>query len=162
MNPRWNIWVHSSINKHMKAVALANGAIPIIMEGIDDRTDNFMEQAHFVEVRVTGPHIRQMSKDYFLLNVDLNIFVTSNFGEVGSNRYEQNRIVGVFQNTMEDRIPIYRYGTEDEDDGTELGCLSPIPKNNDFIRAFHFGQVNDTDRKKQAAVDAKYYMNLRT
>lgn len=161
MNPRWNIWVHSSVNKYLKTTASDNGDIPIILEGVDDRTEDYMAETDRVEARITGPHVRQMSRNYFLLLVEINVLVTNDYGGVGDNRFEQNRIVGVFQDALEARIPIYKFGTTAEDDSSLLGCLSPELGDNDLIQAFHFGQVNATDRKKQAVVDGKYYMNLR-
>ena len=48
----------------------------------------------------------------------------------------------------------------DEDDGSEIGCLTPKPGKNDAVRVLSFGQTDMTDQLIQNAVDARYVMYL--
>jgi hypothetical protein len=131
------------------------------VEGIDDRDDTFMESEDRVEIRVNGPFTKELSAGYHRLYVDVNVLVNSMMGGATKSAYTLDEILGVFHNAMDGAIAIYRFGTGPEDDADSLlGCITPRPGKNDFIRVLHFGQLNTTDRLKQGMVDARYVMYL--
>jgi len=41
-NRNWTRWIHASVAKYLKQVAVTN-EIPVLIEGIDDRDQGFME-----------------------------------------------------------------------------------------------------------------------
>jgi len=61
---------------------------------------------------------------------------------------------------MDAAIAIHRYGNQQGDDETLVGCLSPLSGRHDAVRVFHFGQINTTDGLRQSMIDAKYVMEL--
>lgn len=158
-NSNWARWIHASIGKYLKDVATTI-SVPSLVEGIDDRSDTFMESPDRVEIRVNGPFTQEQSAGYFRLYVDVNVLVNSMMGDQGKNAYKLDEILGEFHSAMDAAIAIYRLGTGPDDDQSLLGCLTPRPGKNDSIRVIHFGQLDRTDRIKQGMVDARYVMYL--
>lgn len=155
-NKHWRRWIHASVGKYLKQVATAN-SIPVLIEGIDDRSEAFMEALDRVEVRVNGPFSQEISAGYHRINVDINVLLTSHMGGERKNAYELDVNLGIFQNAMDGAIAIYRLGTGlDDDPNALLMCLSPRPGKNDAIRVIDFGQIDKTDRIRQGVVDGRY------
>ena len=146
-NPNWARWVFASVATYMKEVA-KQASIPVLVEGLDERTDALMKATDRCEVRISGPFSRELSHNYFRL-------------EESKNRYGILKIIGDFQEAMDCNIPVYKYGDEPGDDeSASIGCLAPRSGRNDSIRVLHFGQIDPTDRLKQSMVDARYVMEL--
>ena len=61
---------------------------------------------------------------------------------------------------METGIPIYKYGTGVDDDGTLLGCLEMDRTARNGIRIVNYGQVDKTARVRQVSVNGRFE-NLR-
>jgi hypothetical protein len=109
---------------------------------------------------VNGPKTSELSLGYFRLYVDVNVLLFSNMGGDARNAYTLDINLGQFHQAMDALIPIYRYGTDPEDDGSLLGCLSPRSGKNDSIQVFTFGQVDKDTRLREGMVDARYVMHL--
>jgi hypothetical protein len=133
--------------------------LPAMVEGLDDRTDEFMQATDRAEIRINGPFVREPSHHYFHLYVDVNVLLTSRYDET-KNRYAILKFAGLFQEAMDTPINVYRYGSEPGDDQTFVGCLTPRRGVHEMVEAFQFGQVDPTDALKQTAVDARYVMYL--
>ncbi len=160
-NPNWARWVFASIATYFKAVADGE-YIPVLIEGLDERTTTFMEATDRCEVRITGPFTKELSHNYFRIEVVVNILFTSRYEE-SKNQYAIIRTIGVFQEAMDGAIAIYKYGKEPGDDEHALlGCLSPGQGRQDAIKVFHFGQVDPVNKVKQSMADARYVMELST
>lgn len=158
-NPNWARWVFASVATYLKEVAEGAG-IPVLVEGLDERTDVFMQATDRAEVRISGPFSREPSHNYFRLEVDVNVLFYTRLEE-SKNRYAILKIIGDFQEAMDSNIPVCKYGDEPGDDETErIGCLAPRNGRNDSIRVLHFGQIDPTDRLKQSMVDARYVMEI--
>jgi hypothetical protein len=113
-------------------------------------------------VRITGPFTKEVSHNYFHLEVVVNVLFQSRYDE-GKNQYDIIKKIGVFHEAMDGSIAVYKYGNEVGDDENELvGCLSPARGRSDTIRVLHFGQIDPTDKLKQSMVDVKYVMELST
>lgn len=158
-NSNWARWFHASIAKYLKDAA-DDVSLPILIEGIDDRSDTFMESTDRVEVRVNGPYSQELSKGYYRIYVDVNCLFTSRMDGDEKNTYELDRFLGVFHGAMDGPIPIYRFGTGPDDDSELLGCLTSRPGKSDSIRVIHFGQIDATDRLREGMVDARYVVYL--
>ena len=52
-NPNWARWVFASVATYLKEVAL-EAELTAIVEGLDDRTTEFMEAPDRCEIRITG------------------------------------------------------------------------------------------------------------
>lgn len=158
-NPNWARWIFASVADYLKQVALDN-AIAVIVEGNDERDKAFMQSSDRAEIRVTGPYAQEISHGCFRLWVDVNVLLTSRMDGAQKNAYTLQTNAGLFQEAMDHTISVYRFGTGADDDQSHLGCLSPRSGKNDSVRVIHFGQVNETDKLRQAAVDARYVMYL--
>jgi hypothetical protein len=160
-NPNWARWVFASVASYLKEVA-QEAELPVLVEGLDERTTEFMEATDRGEIRITGPFTREASHNYFYIEVVVNVLFVSRYEEQ-KNQYAIIQKMGVFQEAMDGAIAVYKYGKEPGDDEHALvGCLSPLQGRNDTIRVLHFGQVDPTDRLKQSMVDARYRMELFT
>ena len=160
-NSNWARWVFASVATYLKQVA-QEVHLPVLVEGLDDRTTEFMEATDRCEVRITGPFTKELSHNYFQVEVIVNVLFLSRYEEQ-KNQYAIMQKIGVFHEAMDGAIAVYQYGREPGDDEHALvGCLSPVQGRNDAIRVMHFGQVNPTDRIKQSMVDARYRMELFT
>lgn len=157
----WTRWIHASVAKYLKQVAVTN-EIPVLIEGIDDRDQSFMEAPDRVEIRLTGPHSQELSRGYHRLYVDINVLVSSQMGDESKNVYDLDNILGLFHEAMDGAISIYRLGTGPDDDQSLLVCLNPRSGKNDSVRVIHFGQIEKTDRLKQGVVDARYIGHIQT
>lgn len=158
-NPNWARWVFASVAVYLKQVA-EDANVPVIVEGLDDRADAFQRATDRVEIRINGPFTREPSKGYFLLQVDVNVLLTSRYDDE-KNLYTPIKYLGLFHEAMDSVIPVFKFGLEPGDDEDEqIGCLSPRVGRNESVRVLHFGQIDKTDRVKQSAVDARYFMEL--
>jgi hypothetical protein len=160
-NPNWARWVFASVASYLKQVAL-EAELPVVVEGLDERTTEFMEATDRCEIRITGPFTREASHNYFYIEVVANVLFVSRYEEQ-KNQYAIIQTMGLFQEAMDGSIAVYKYGTgPDDDEHALVGCLSPVQGRNDAIRVMHFGQVDPTDRQKQSMIDARYRMELFT
>lgn len=133
--------------------------LPLLVEGIDERESEKMDVDH-AELRITGPFINEVSRDFFELHITTNILLTDLMGGEGENTYSLFEWAGAFQEAACKPISVYRYGrdTLGIDDGSRLGCLLPFGK--DGSRLFHYGQVSTKDRVRQSAIDTRHYMQI--
>ena len=164
-NPNWARWIFASAAHYLKTIASDN-QLPCIIEGLDDRTDAYMQNTDRAEVRINGPYIQEISNGYFRVWADINVLLTSRMDE-SKGGYAIQRFAGIMQAAMSDQIAIWNYGDQpgdfDEDvpeTQIHIGCLSPRSGPQESIKVLHFGQVEKSDRVKQAAIDARYAMYL--
>jgi hypothetical protein len=158
VNPNWARWAFASVATFMKQLA-TDANIPALVEGLDERTTEYMEAANRVEIRMSGPFTKELSKDYHELGVDINLLFTSRY-EINGNQYDIIKTVGRFHEALDGPIPMKRLGNEPGDDRGLVGCLLPRTGRNDAVRVFHFGQTDQTDRQKQVMIDARYVTYL--
>jgi hypothetical protein len=160
-NPNWARWVFASVATHLKQVA-ERQQLPVLIEGLDERTTEFMSATDRCEVRITGPFAREVSRDWYQIEVVVNVLFVSRYEEQ-RNQYAIIQMAGVFQEAMDGAIAVYKYGAgPDDDEEVLVGCLLPVQGRHDAIRVMHFGQINPTDRLKQSMVDARYRMEIST
>jgi hypothetical protein len=151
-------WVFSSLASHFKTIA-DNNSIPFFVEGIDERESEDMRQSH-VEFRITGPMVKEVSKEYYTVEVVVNALFTSLMELTGVNAYQIVNWCGVFAEEMHKPLPIYKYGDGPDDDGSLVGCLRVKKDAKDAVRVWHFGQISTVDRVRQSEVDATYEMDV--
>lgn len=151
-------WIFASIAKHFSTVA-SGLSLPYFVEGIDERDDATMRENH-VELRITGPFIREYGKDYYKVSVPVNVLFTEQMAIAGADAYNIVRWCGKFQSVMLEPVPVYKYGSGVPDDGTLVGCLTPTGSPDNMARVYHFGQVSKEDRIRQSEVDVLYWMEI--
>jgi hypothetical protein len=162
-NPNWPRWIFASLADCMKQVAVSLN-LPVLVETIDERTEAFMRAGDRVEIRITGPFVKELSNNYFQAFADVNVLLTSRF-DSRRNAYDILKYAGTFQQAMDKPIPVMNYGSEPgdfvEDDPTTLvtvGCL--LPKFGQAARVLDFGQIDVVDRLRQVEVEDRYMAEL--
>lgn len=164
VNKNWARWVFSSLASYLKGVADAE-SIPAIVEGVHTREDKIINATEHVEIAITGPYSREITKGYYQLKVGVRVLIHSRMGSdrKNDNRYGPQRIAGIFHEALDGVIAIHKIGkTPAEDDQTLLGCLSLLNGQGDAIRVMHFGQTSPTESLRQSMVDCWYLMELQT
>ena len=122
VNPNWARWAFASVATFLKQLA-EDASIPALVEGLDERTTAYMEAPQRVEIRMSGPFTKELSKDYYELGVDINLLFTSRY-EINANQYDIIKIVGQFHEALDGPIPMMRLGNEPGDDRQPGGLLA--------------------------------------
>lgn len=149
-------WIQASVAKYFKDVANAESpVIPCLIDGIETRSDAFMEAPNRVEVRVNGPYTKRFS-GCEMARVFINILVSSMMDGAEENVYKCDEILGVFHEAADADIPIFKYGSEVGDDESLYACLKLISGKNDYLRVVTFGQLQDNTRLRQGMVAGTY------
>ncbi len=147
-------WIFQSVAKHFQSVA--NGiSLPYFVEGIDERSEDTMRVSH-VELRVTGPEVKEVSKGYYKAKLIINFLFTKNMDEASADAFDLIQWTGVFAHEMLEPIPVYRKGTGPQDDDSLVGCIRVHEGRNEAVRIWHFGQLDKDTRVRQSEVDAVY------
>jgi hypothetical protein len=158
MNKNLARWIMASIAQYFSSTAAALN-LTYFVDGIDERTSDNMENEH-VEVRINGPFVREVSHNYWNINIDLNILLTDYMDLSTENAHEISSWVGAFLVDMTKNIPIYKYGTGVDDDNSLIGCLTQRKGISQPFQINYFGQISKVDRIRQATLDGHYEMNL--
>ncbi len=163
-NPNWARWLFASTADVLKTVATQNN-LAVLVEHLDERSDTFMKASDRVEIRITGPFSREISKGYHRVLLDVNVLLTSRFDGPAKNQYNILKYAGLFHGALSMPIPVWNYGAEDGDyveadveTQMFIGCLLPKGAKSDLVKVYNFGQTNETDKLKQSVVDAHYEM----
>jgi len=111
MNANWPRWILASTSYIFKTAA---DAFPIHMylEGTKRRTDT---RSTFIEFRLNGPRVTEVSSDYYKLEVEINVLFAVT---VEDDFHLPQKVIGMLLETMTD-VCVYKYG----DDDTLLGTL---------------------------------------
>jgi hypothetical protein len=153
MNINWPRWSYASITKHF---ATEISSIPIFIEGADRETD---ELADFVEIRVDGPWMNEISADYWRIYCEINILVQS---VMDDDLHKLWRLIGEVNVAFQKCLSVYKYGTGNDDDSSFLGCFKFVTDKYDReqVKTSNFGQINLNVKLQQATVEAHYEMFL--
>jgi hypothetical protein len=156
MDENWPRWIMASVAKYFSDTALTI-PLPLLVDGIDEREE---EQLHYdhAELRVSGPHPTELSKDYFKLLVDINVLLTELMDR--PNAYDLQTWCGIMAKAMEGPINIYKYGNETGDDSSWVFCLTPFNSRIEPNRILHFGQLGKIDRIRQSMIDGHFIVYL--
>jgi hypothetical protein len=157
----WARWIVASVADYFQSVA-DSLSLPLLVETADEREEENLRAMNHAELRVNGPAVQEVSKNYHRLWVDINILVSALTGEAQQNAYDLIRYVGEFQNAATQPIPIFKYGDGPDDDDSQIGCLTKRRGISEAVSAHHFGQLGKTERLRQSAVDGRYEMYLST
>ena len=134
-------------------------SLTYFVEGLDERSPETMLHNH-CEFRFTGPFIKEISVGYYRVEAIGNVVLTNLMEMSRENAYAIVTWAGAFQTAMLEPIPIYKYGTGPDDDGSFIGCMN-IKKNKDnAVTVYHMGQIHKTDRIRQTIIDGEFDMWL--
>jgi hypothetical protein len=160
----WARWIFASVANYLKQVA-AQQNLPVLIEHLDERTEDFMRATDRAEIRITGPFCQELSKNYFRVYIDVNVLLTSRFDGDSKNAYGILKYAGAFHEAMDMPIGVWNYGGEAGDyveDQPEtqkfLGCLKLRPGRD--VRVMNFGQIDPVEKLKQTEIDARFVMEI--
>lgn len=154
INKNWTRWLVSSVAKHFDAL---RGTLPMFMEG-QDRTR--LTSSRLIELRFDGPFIKEESKNYYSLEVDVNVLVQNGIDD--DDFYTIYTDTGIVSAAFTQTIPVYKYGNTADDDDSLLSCLYLVPhgRGKDTVMIQHFGQIEPKTRLLQSTVEGQYMMYL--
>jgi hypothetical protein len=155
MNSNWPRWLFASITKYFND---NRNNIAMFIEGQDRETERLDS---YFELRIDGPFILQQSKDYWQLDVEINVLICVTKSR--TDFHKQFRLQGALAKLFTD-IPIYKLGDGPDDDQTILGCLKLSPSQNfrDAVRVSNFGQIQPELPLLQSTIEAHFEITLDT
>lgn len=156
MNENLARWIFASIADYFSGIATSL-SLPLLVEGVDERESETMQESH-AELRVSGPFLKELSHNYWKIQVDINILLTDLMSMSQENAYDIVQWGGTFQEAMFSPISVYKYGANLSDDDSFIGCLTLRRNSNDTVKLMHFGQISRVDRVRQSVIDARYEM----
>lgn len=149
----WPRWTFASASKHFSTAAAAY-PIALFIEGTDRQTNT---EVKWLEFRMDGPRLTEVSRNYYRLDVEINMFWSANMDQV--DFHEPYRLIGLLQTAMTD-ICVYRYGDGPDDDDSFLGTLQLVQDRSNPIRMANFGQILPDTKIVQGTVEGTYKMYL--
>ena len=154
-NKHWARWSFASVSKHFDDT---RQGYPLYIEGQHRDTDTLED---FFEFRMDGPTLRESSKGFWILRIDVNILASSTIDD--EDYHKIHKLVGIAQAAFED-IPVYKYGDGPDDDQSLLGCyqLKQSRRKRDFVEAHQFGRIDISVPLIQAMVEGHFEMTLIT
>lgn len=156
-DPNWPRWIQASVAKHFKDVATTN-SYQSLVEEIEERTTAFQESPQRLEIRLNGPFCKEVSKDYWRFEVDVNILIFSHKDGALDNAYKGTTMAGKMAEAASNLISVYKYGAGVDDDQSLIGCLNLRRGNDESIKVHHFGEIDPVNRIVQLAVDVRLEM----
>lgn len=145
-------WVAASINKHFSDRKRGYFCYIEGQDRVDLRQDRF-------EVRYDGPYIQETSKNYFQVNVEINVLVTTIKDQIDG--YKDKKMVGVAAAAFTNEIPVYKFGdTVGVDDSSLVGCLVLKTSGREQIIISNFGLIQPSANIIQSTVEGHYQMTL--
>lgn len=145
-------WIFASVTKHFYD---RRGGYEMWIEGQRRRGG---EDANQIEVRMDGPDLTEVSKDYWRVFIEVNILCSAVLDDQSFHTLHQ--MVGDISSKFTN-IGVFRLGvdTDPSNDGTLIGCLElvqhPSPSRG-RLRIRHFGQVNPEIALIRASVEGHY------
>lgn len=141
----WTRWIYASTSK-IFAAAAATYPIHFYLEGTKRDTD---KKTNFIEFRMNGPRLTEISHNYYRLDVDINILYSVT---IGSNFHLPYKITGLILNTMKDMC-IYKWN-----DGDAL--LGVLTLKRQPVVVSHFGQARADTEIIQGTIEGAYVIHL--
>lgn len=144
-------WIFASASKFFNDTIA--GTLPMYFEGQSRRTDN---EQDYLEFRLDGPYVQELSKDYFKVEFEINILVVSHTN--GNDFHKLYRDCGIALNCFKP-FSIFKLGDGIDDTGDYIECAT-IPRSKDqreAIRVSHFGKIDPVKPVVQSSVEGHYH-----
>lgn len=150
----WPRWVFASVSQHF--VDRRQG-LHIFVEGVHRNTRT---EKDFIELRVDGPYLTELSKGYWRIYGEVNVLVQSAMDDEDFHRVWKDVGIVVAAFTS---IEIFKYGDESYDDGSLLGCYKLVfdTRGKERVQISQFGKIGPNTALQQATVEAHYEMHLK-
>jgi len=155
VNQNWNRWIFASISQHF--VDGVGSELPLYIEA-QLRGDMVRTTPDFAELRVDGPYVTEVSKNYWRHYLEVNVLIRTS---IGSNYHQIHTYTGLICSIFTD-ISLYKYGNTINDDDSIFGCLGLLQdsRGRDRIQVSHYGQIEPDLREVQATVEGHYEVFL--
>lgn len=140
-------WILASASKYFSDVAIANN-LHYFVEGTTRETEEYQKS---IEFRMDGPDFTRLSKDYYRIDVNINILWSYNQDD--EDFHETERIKGILIDAMTD-LCVYKYGDGPNDDNSLIGTLQL----KQAVKANNFGLIQQNTRLIQGTVEGSYSM----
>lgn len=160
MNENWPRWMRASMIKWFTDAIKKKGVTSYIEtnEHIDANGNYITKLQRWTEARFNGPLTTPITLSTFHHQVIVNFLVSTKLDQV--NAYAHDVTVGIVYSAFVNSIPVFKFGTGEDDDQSLLGCFQLEADNKNAIQVAHFGQI-DTDVKiTQSIIEAHYTMWL--
>lgn len=151
INANWARWILASASDHFET---GRDSIPFYMEGADFSSEN---DDQWVEFRLDGPDIKQISYNYWRFDIEINLLVSSVMDH--EDFHKQVKLVGQFANLV-NVIQIYKYGNQVGDDDSFIGCLELRKDLDEVVVISNFGKIRPDTRLIQSTIEGHYQMFL--
>lgn len=152
-NPDWPRWIFASICKHFDD---CKGNYDVFIEGQYRNSDI---KKDFFELRIDGPYITEVNKNYYNLYLEVNVLVQSQMDDTNYHRIHTDvgYAASLFRN-----ISLYKYGNGVNDTQELFGCLELLQdtQTRKRVQINHFGQIDPKVRLTQATVEGHYEVFL--
>jgi hypothetical protein len=150
-------YVKASLAKHAKDAMAAQigppalAAIPLVVEGLDDKVGGWQTAHHKIEMEFHGPRTREIN-GFYIVDVDVFATVTSNLG-TDENAYAHDDVAGRIASAFDRCIEVKDY--EATGGGTNtLGTLSPSNARADRVAVTPIAP-STTDKQQFTVVEVK-------
>jgi len=165
INENWAKWVYSSILNHFEESEYfikwetyledphtydEQGITPMYIDGCSFDSKDVKD---YIEIRIEGPDIVEVSNNYFKITLDLNILTSVT---KDSNIWKTHELVGKVQKTFS-TISVYRYGSGTEDNNSLVGCLNRQNK----METIPWGQPDPNIKQIQQTIESQYKMQIK-
>ncbi len=149
----WPRWSFAAVSKHFDD---RRETLPLFIEGQHRDTAALSD---YLELRMDGPTLREVSKGCWILRIEVNILVTATFDEADFHKIHRN--AGIVQAAFTS-IPVLKFGDGPDDDQSFVGCykLKQNASTRDFLELNHFGRIDIDVPLVQATVEGHYEMTL--
>ena len=150
----WPRWIVASVARWFDA---RRQGIPMFLEG-----ENHEEgKADYIELRVDGPYVLELSQGFFRLDVEINVFVVSakNSDDLYKIYRDCGTVAAAFGGGV---IDVFKLGDGIDDDQSQLGCLVLVRSGDarEALRVSHFGQVSAVTPILRSSVEGHFHMEL--
>ena len=146
-------WIFASISKHFTTKC------PSLMLFIEGQLRPTTLSKDWIELRVDGPYLTEVSKGYWKVYSEINVLLSSYMDQKNYHRIHQDAGTVAAAFTC---IEIYRYGIGIEDDQSLVGAMQLVrdTRGRERIQISHFGMIDPDKQLYQATVEGHYSMFL--
>lgn len=154
VSEHWPRWVMASAAKHFDD---RKQSLFMYVEGFDRTTE---QESDYIEFRLDGPYINELSQNYYRLDTEINILIVSMVND--QDIYRIHRHCGLVSRIFFDPIMVYKYGAGADDDGSLLGCMQLVQSldQREFVRVTHFGKIDPAKPILQSSVEGHFHLFL--
>jgi hypothetical protein len=111
------------------------------------------------EIRIDGPQFDEVSNKCWFLTVEINILIVTSRDE--RDTYNHQKVVGECVAAFTDDILVKKYGSEDGDDESLIGCFTERSDPKEKVVVSNFGVIEPTNRLIMSTAEGHYQMCLK-